>query len=439
MKARILKKMRSTLRTDIGYVFRGGSYLAIGQVIASVSGLAITVGLAHALEQAEYGLYSYILSLAGFAAAFTLSGMDTAVAQATARGNDRTLLQGFKLKLLWCIPMAMGTLGAGIYYLMQGDTTIGYSLLVVGVLAPFMNASSLYGAYFNGKRLFKKIAHDNVFTNITIAAAILTTAYITHDVIYIVAAYFLTSTLIFLTRTTLLIRGIEGNSENGGDTDSLALGKHLSAMDVFSNVATHLDKIIVFQLLGATSLALYALALAPVKQLQGISKIIRTLIIPKFSARKLEELQKGMPHKFKLFLILSTTIIIAYCLIAEFAFKHLFPKYTDAVIYSQVLSLSLLSMPFILHIQALNSLHRKNELYLLHIFKPIIKLILLFVLIPSYGIWGAVYALLLSTFIHCVMLYYLFNHLPKDGQHAQVLHNPEVSQGQSGKTLNKIR
>jgi O-antigen/teichoic acid export membrane protein len=413
VKARIIKKLRSTLRTDIGYLFRGGSYLAIGQVIASASGLAITVGLAHALEQAEYGLYSYILSLAGFAAAFTLSGMDTAVAQATARGNNRTLLQGFKLKLLWCIPMALGTLVAGIYYLTQGDTTIGYSLLVVGTLAPFMNASSLYGAYFIGKRLFKKIAHDNVFTNIAIATAILATAYLTHNVVYIVIAYFLSSTLIFLTRTTLLIHSVSANTSDSNDTESLSLGKHLSAMDVFSNVATHLDKIIVFQLLGATSLALYVLALAPIKQLQGIAKLVRTLVLPKFSLRSADELRDTIPHKFKIFFVFSFSITLLYCLIAEFAFEHLFPKYTDAVVYSQALSLSLLFMPFILHTQALTVLGKKHELYVLHLTKPFIKIGLLLFLVPTYGIWGAVGAHILFNVTHYALLTFFFLRMEK--------------------------
>jgi len=395
------------LKTDLRYFIKGTAHLSIGQIVASGSGLLLTIGLAHFLEQAEYGLYSYILAVAGIASAFTLSGMDTAVAQSVAKGFDRTMLTGFWMKLKWSIPVTIVTLGSGLYYLMKDDQTLGYSLLVIGALSPLLYASSLYGSFFNGKKQFKKIAVDNAMRNSCIVVAILLTAFLTHDVVLIILAYFLTNTFISGLRFWLLARRI--TSESGpSDTATLLLGKHLSVMDVFSNISTFIDKIIVFQLLGATSLAIYALALAPVKQLQGVSKIVRTLVLPKFSTRSAAELKRTIPHKSKIFFLVSVVIVILYCFFAELAFKIFFPKYHEAVLYSQVLSLSLLFMPFILHTQALTTLQKTKELYILNLTKPIIKIVSLVILVPFYGTWGAIMAFLCFYVIHFGTLYFLF-------------------------------
>ncbi len=403
----IKEKLERYTKTDISYLFKGGAILSIGQGIAGVSGFLLTLGLAHFLEPSEYGQYNYILSIAGIVSAFTLSGMDTAVAQVVAKGFDSALLKGFSLKLKWSIPVAGMTFCIGGYYLMQQNSTLGLSLIIISIFTPLLYASSVYTAYFNGKKEFTKISHDNTTRNIIITISILCVAYFTQNVVAIIFTYFFTSTLISMVRYLYLVNGIP-KSVAEAKSPNLSIGKHLSLMDAFSNFSTYIDKIIVFQLLGATSLAVYALAMAPIKQLQGISKIARTLVLPKFSARTLPELQATIPRKTFLFFLASFGIMVAYCVGAEFLFTLFFPQYHEALRYSQVLAVGLLFMPFILHSQALTSLNKKRELYLIHITKPFIRIAMLVIFIPPFGLWGAVYAFLAFYIVHFGMVYIVF-------------------------------
>lgn len=404
-----ITRLQRLLKVDLRYILHGGSFLMLGQILAGISGMLLTITLAHYLEQSEYGQYSYIFSIAGIVAAFTLSGIDTVVTQSVARGHDRAIIDGFKTKMSWGIPVGIISLLCGGYYYYNDNHLLGASFAVIGISTPIIYACSLYAAYFNGKKQFKRIGIDNAFKNVAISAGMIATAYFTRDALSVVIAFFLINTAISVIRYGLLastIRDTEGPQDN-----SIRFGKHLSIMDAFSVIATHIDKIIIFQLLGAAPLAIYTLALAPVKQLQGISKVIRTLILPKLSNMDITEIRRTLPHKFNVFLVVSALIATLYCLAAPFIFSLLLPKYSEAVIYSQVLSLSLLFMPFMLQTQTLVTLHRKRDLYLLHVTKPLIRAVLLIVCVPTMGIWGAVTALIGFYITHYVMLCFFYNRI----------------------------
>lgn len=402
-----LSWLERTLKTDARYLMKGVSLLGVGQAFAAISGLILTVGLVRLLDQAHYGQYTYILALAGIVSAFTLSGMDTAVAQAIARGHKQTLLHGFWTKLRWGLPPGIVTILVGVYYLVQENSTLGLSLVIIGIFSPLLYATSLYGAYFNGTKEFKKLAIDNAVRNLIITISILTTAFLTQSVVYVILAYFLSNTLISSIRFLLLARTIQTEHDTT-HAESLSLGKHLSFMDLLSNISLYIDKILVFQLLGATPLAFYALALAPVKQLQSISKIVRVLVLPKFSTRTPQELKASMQRKIGIFYLVSFAVVVTYCIVAQLFFIKIFPEYARALVMSQALSVGLLFMPCILHLQALSALGKKRELYIFNITKFITKIVTLVTLVPFYGIWGAIGSFVLTHAVIAGSLAYLF-------------------------------
>lgn len=405
-----LKKIQSLLKTDARYLLRGGFYLSIGQVFAGLSGFILTVCLVRILDQAQYGMYAYILSFAGAVLVFTHSGMDTAVTQAVAKGSDRAVIDGFFEKLKWSLPIALITLCVSAYYFYQKDTTLGFSILIVGLTTPLFAAGSLYGSYLNGKKLFKKLVHDNILRNGIITLSILLTAYLTHNIIYTVYAYFISNTLVAVVRFFMLTRKLpEGTHEAKAQT--FHIGKHMSFMEMLGNISAYFDKIIVFQLLGATPLALYALAMAPVKQMSSVTRIIRALALPKFSTRSAKELKGLMKHKMLILFCALLSLTISYCVFAQFFFVKIFPQYEEAVLYSQVLSLGLLFLPSVLHLEALTALKMKRELYIVYTSKSVIRIVLLIILVPFYGIWGAIFTFLLTQLSLSVLLKVLFERI----------------------------
>src|SRR3989338_7187056 len=83
-----------------------------------------------------YGVYTYLLSLAGFFTVFTLSGMSTAVLQAVASGNNGILKSSVKYQIKWNFVMTAALFGLAGYYFWNNNYTFAVSLLILGIASP---------------------------------------------------------------------------------------------------------------------------------------------------------------------------------------------------------------------------------------------------------------------------------------------------------------
>jgi O-antigen/teichoic acid export membrane protein len=178
-------------------------------------------------------------------------------------------------------------------------------------------------------------------------------------------------------------------------------------MRVINSLANSADKILLFHFLGAVPVALYSLAQLPITHLQNLLGLTKQLAFSKLAKTKLEDLKTSLPRKIRLFFIAAVALAIVYMLAAPFIFSLFFPAYIEAVRYSQVLALLILAVPRTLVIQTFLVHQMTKELYIIRISAPIVKLVLLGVLLPAYGIWGAVYALLVAELYMSTLQWFL--------------------------------
>ena len=99
--------------------------------------------------------------------------------------------------------------------------------------------------------------------------------------------------------------------------------------------------------------------------------------------------------------------IFLYILVAPFIFKTFYPQYLDSLIYSQVFALCLIFAPSLIFGAALVSQVKKKELYIYKFSSAGIRIILLTILIPIYGLWGAVFAAIITEASSFFILFYL--------------------------------
>jgi O-antigen/teichoic acid export membrane protein len=394
---------------DIAYVAKGGFWLTIGQAVATLTGFLVTVVLANLLTEEQYGSYKYILSLYGIIAVFSLSGMATAITRATAKGHEGVFRHGTRLTFLWGLGMTAFALVAGGYYLYKGNMLLGWSLGLIALFAPLLQSSALYFAYINGKRDYRTYTLFTILYSTLPPVALIVTALITTEVLWLVFVFLASETLVHVVQYWLTIRKYHPN--NSMDGASTGYGKHLSLMNILGGVSFNLDKILVWQHLGAAPLALYAIATAPPQQLRYLSKILNTMALPRFSERSLEELQNTMRHKAILLFGISAGIVLVYVLLAPILYHVFFPKYEEAIIYSQVFSLLILFFPATLFQQALTAHMQKKQLYVLQTVIPLTKISILMILLPLFGIWGVLLTMFLAEILRLILVVYFFYHI----------------------------
>lgn len=394
------------LRTDTRYLATGGFWLFLGKGVDIVSGLILAVAFANLLPLEIFGTYQFILSMAAVAGAFTLTRMNTAIAQAVSRDFEGSFRVGVFTKLKWSLGIAAVSIAIALYYFINDNYTLGLSMLIVGAFSPFLESFKLYNAFLVGKQEFRTSVLFGIWRKLIPLLAIVCTILLTDNVITLVLVYFLAHVLVVVILYWQVVRIYQPKQK--ADPLTVNYSKHLSATDFLSVLSTNLDKILVFHYLGAAQLAIYSFALMPVKQLHSVSGVLQTLTLPKFSTRNIEEIKDTLPRKAFILFVVMSLVVIAYILAAPFLYGWFFPQYIDSIFFSQVVALMLLSIPAIMLGQVFVAHRRKKEIYTVGISISLLRIILILILLPLYGIWGAIAVKLLVHAFDAALESYLF-------------------------------
>jgi O-antigen/teichoic acid export membrane protein len=122
-----------------------------------------------------------------------------------------------------------------------------------------------------------------------------------------------------------------------------------------------------------------------------------------------------MPKLFALFLI-SAGIVLGYTVIAPYLFTYFVPTYTEAIIYSQVFAFLILFFPAGLLQEAIKAHADTKALYIIQTVIPSLKIILLLVLTPLFGIFGVLAAMFICEITRLIIaLWYFYRPLGGTG------------------------
>jgi O-antigen/teichoic acid export membrane protein len=388
------------------YIAKGGFWLSLGNVVASGSSLILSIVFANYLAQDTFGTYKYVLSIVGILTISSLPGMSAALTKSVAQGFSGSLKSAFKSSIKWGLIGFTASLVVAAYYFIQGNNLLGASFLIISIFIPLKDPVGLYHSLLHGKKLFSVSTKYRIITQATTVGTLIATVFLTNNLIFILIAYFLPRVVVngwFLVKA---LSRVDEKSEN--DPSTISYGKHLTLLKSFATIAQELDKILIWQFLGAVPVAIYSFAMAPITQIKSFLNINFSLAFPKLAQREPDKLKEIMPHKIFVFFVITVGIVIPYILLAPYLFEILFPKYMQSVLYSQVFALSLLFVPRGLLSDSLKAHAKKRSMYILSLSNSFIRIILLVLLLPFYGIWGAIWAFIASNIYHTLMSFYLF-------------------------------
>lgn len=403
-----VRKISNFLKTDIAYIVKGGSFLTLGNFVSIAVNFTLAFFFARLLPKEIYGTYSYILAWISVLGIFALPGMDTAVIQSVSRGFENSLSLGLKKKLKYGILGTLAALIIGGYYFYNGNLMLATAFFSGAIFIPLINGFQIYNAYLLGKKEFRASAFYAIAGQVFIAFIMLIALFSTQNIIYLTSAYLLANALpnfVFFIRTRLKIKTPAGNN----DPEITNYAKHLSLINFISTIATYADQFLAFHFLGPANLANYAFATAPPEQIKGLLKGLPDLALPKFSERSEEELKKTMARKIIILSVFVAFFVGLYILLAPWIYKLFFPRYVDAVFFSQIFALSLLNTPPALIAGALTAHRKIKQLYSLNVAGPIFQILIMVILTPIYGLLGLIIARIIArtfTSVLSLAIYY---------------------------------
>jgi len=401
--ATFFKEQRNALFTwaskrfhiDADYWLTNGFWLITRRVISMVFTFALAIAFANLLSKETYGTYKYVLSIFGIVASFTLSGMNTAVDQSIARGFDSALRDGYRIKKRWNMIASLVAVGLALYYFQAGNLSFAGAYLLFAIVFPLWDASLLFDEYLRAKENFKKSALYDMVQHIGVSTALLVALFILpRTAVVFVAVWLIVQAGFSVYFYRKVSRTIPEDTPR--DAGTLRYAGHLSVMGIVGTVANQLENILLFRMLGPASLAVYTFAAAIPEQMKGVLANIGTMAFPRFAKRTLEESRSSLVRKTPILFCIGAVAVGAYVFIAPWLYETFFPAYTDAVLYSQLFSLSLLNMTIAPAAVILQAHKKTEEQYVSNILWPIVRIVVVTVGVIGWGILGAVIARIIS-------------------------------------------
>jgi O-antigen/teichoic acid export membrane protein len=399
---RFLRWSERYTKTDMVYLANVGWWTNLTLILTSFGGLLISIVFANFLSPQTYGVYQYLLALSGLVAAISLSGMNTAVTQAAARGYEGVLRAAVRAQFQWAIIPALVSVAGSLYYFAHGTIELGIGLLAIALLTPFVNAFNTYGAFLAGKREFRSDFYFTASISIVYYASMFFVALFFKDAAVLITVNLGVNALGMGYAYWRTLAKYKKNDEL--DPKAVSYGKHLSVLSAFGIILTQLDSILVFHFLGAAQLAVYAFSTLIPERVASLFNFIGLASLPKFANQPLEYIQKNIVPKILRIAAAGVVVALFYAVLAPLLFHILFSRYVAAISYTQLYA------PIIALTAVLNTVQTTfaakrltKEIYVLGLVQPVLLVGLQIPFLLAYGILGMLVARMTSDLIGIVL------------------------------------
>lgn len=398
-------------KIDMVHFVGGNVWMNLGRVVSIGTGLVLTTAFANLLAPELFGTYKYVLAAASLIGAFTLNNMSGALMRAVAQGKQHVVPGVVRAMTLWSLPASVVSTSIGTYYLFQGNTTLGYGFLFIAIFNAVSNGYGLAKSVIIAKSDFRNSFFFSIPRTVFPIIVIVCTLLVTKNVIWILAAYFFSNAFASWVQYLWTLRryNIQGSQQDVQET--VRFGKQLSVLGFFTIISGQVDQLLLFHFVGAAPLAIYALALAPVMEARNVLDNFLSILFPKLAAKEKEEARRGLRLRLKQMTIGAAALTIAYILLVPVLFSVLFPKYLSSIFISQVLALCILFQPrgvIDAYIVAHGEIKKR---YIAVLSSQAAEFLLFCTLIPLFGLWGAVWATVLSEAGAAATLYIIYRTL----------------------------
>jgi O-antigen/teichoic acid export membrane protein len=382
--------------------------------ISTIASVVLMLVFANVLPKETLGTYQYIIALVSFISAFSLTGVTNALIRAIGRKQYDFLPVAKKYLLFGSSFSSLIGIFVGAYYLYQGNILIGVAI----PLSVFCMSLIYYTQRVNTILVAtEEFTQSNYILKANVIAPLvflLPIIFITQNagilsVVYFLGSYIgILSTVYFFrlneTEAKLLQHSIKRELTLNDRIKYLKFTIHQSIITLINIGASHADKILIFQLLGAPQTALYYIATSLPERLRGTLKQFEPFLFSKFSKYSDQEGKLHILGKFLFALTALLPIFIIFYVLTPLFFSLFLPQYQESVVLTQIYGLTLFASAAIIPYSHLKA-HSSNRLFYYYtFFSGTIRLLCIFVGIMQFDLTGAIIGATLSTLINTFVL-----------------------------------
>lgn len=397
-----------------------GNLLSIGttSLVSVVASFVMMLAFANLLDQQTLGIYQYIIATASIIGAFSFTGMGIAIIRAVSKQSYSFLL--IARRYLWygsIIPVTIGAVVAGYYaYKTNYELALGilFSVICIVIIQVLMRYNSLYVAIEQFKASNYLLKAHALAPVIFVLPALF---FMQHAgllaVLYfggsLVAVFFSALLLKMPQQEKALISKQASQSIDDAakkiNSFYVRFATHQSVIKFLYTIAIHLDKILIFQMLGAQETAMYFIAVSIPDRLRSLIKQFEPYLFSKVAKHSAHASATNMRVKITSMLVLVLPFFILYISLVPLFFNLFLPNYTNVIHLAMLYGITLFASVMIIPESILRAHSGNRIFYNLSTQFIVIKTILLFTGIYFLGLLGAIIAATLSMFMYTLVHY----------------------------------
>jgi O-antigen/teichoic acid export membrane protein len=377
-----------------------GSLWAIGGRVAS-RGIAAAIGFlgslvwANCFARETYGKYQLITAALAVVGAFCLRGLDDASLISSAKNRDGNLGVILRQRIAVSVAGALVLAGWGVVRYRGADPALMWGFAVAALTFVAIQPQTIWNAFVNGKRRFRLLMVGEVL--IALASLVGVGAFALAGwtdgamLPWVVLASLGLTGAVTLSLLAVLT-GLTTNRER--DPSIVRYGHHVTAASMLAWVFNS-DRLIVGEVLAAPEVALLSVALILPNQVKVFFTAFEQVFLPNVTAAGSirEAWDYIKPRMTGLWASYTALGLLGFFLLPVVIPLVFSERYAASVPLARWLWLSMcLSSPFTFLASILNAQRDKVFLYLKSVASPAITLALFALLIPRYGVVGAVAA-----------------------------------------------
>lgn len=399
---------------DIHYVLRNGFWLFLEKGILTIKGIVLIYIFANYVEQDTFGKQQFLFSLFGILSVFSIPGLTSGIVNAVSRGKEGVLKDATRSMLRMSLfGSIILVLYAGYVWWFLGDGLFSLTVLMAAPFFPSYAAMSIVRAYYVGKENFGSLARVSI--TVEFFSFFLTLIAISFSsIFYIVAASIVFPSIVYIVLLFKMIRKIPIHYKS--DAEELSFGKRLSFSYVIMTASSYADRAIVGSFLGFNQLSLFSVSQSIPDQVKAVIASISALAFPKLSKYITTDhtIHKKIWYIFISGTVFLSFIFVMYMILSTQIFSLLFPKFgAEAVRLSLVFMASTLFSPIIFLDTYFRSRRLDTIVNKYTILSSSLMIVLLFILTPMYGVFGAALSKVLSSFAGWVYILHKFLKIAK--------------------------
>lgn len=390
------------IRSEKGNLFS----IIITSAVNIFASFFLVLAFANFLDPQSLGVYQYIVATVSIIASLSLTGIGPAIIRAAGKKDYYFFPIAFRYTF---IGLAISLIFAALissYYLYKENYTLGLGMLIPTFFLLTLQYLLRYNSIYVGIEEFKRSNYLLQGSALAPFFILLPALFFIDDPVILASLYFGSSALIvaiFVWRLKIP-RKIDGLIKNVTQTYRdkkyyLAFAVHQSVINFIYNMTAHLDKILVFQLLGAQATAVYFISISIPDRIRSIIKQFEPYLFSKFSKYENPGTRKVLIQKFLLMILIIIPLFIGYILLAPLFFAFFLSQYAETVNLSLIYSFSLFAAAMIIPKAYLQAHAQNRTFYYISTFYGIARLLFILLGVYYFGIAGAVYGACISLVV----------------------------------------